>query len=238
MKENSENLFDAYRQVTASEHSHHQRSASTTNPNFFKKYAPTSFILPKTRKVANSKYGALVPAGYRSFDKFSPLKTEESDLDMKVQNLRKKKTSFGGNNIHDSQFNKILSEADPVYVRENCEYKDGKLSKFNQSWTNFNDRINRNYVPNKKPLDKTKWDIKKQEMLHFIKKNKNQIAQSQELIKCVNKTNEKVDLEYKWPTHTRTKAFPIKFVHNDYHIKNTAAGYMRCYENGGKPFFS
>ena len=238
IKGNADNLFDAYREVTASENRSIQRSASTTNPNFFKKYVPTSFILPKRKKVANSLYGALVPVGYRSYDKFAPLKTEASDLDIKVQNLRRKRTSFDSNNVHHSQFNKICAEADPVYVRENCEYKDGKLSKFNNNWTNFNDRVDKNYVPNKKPLNDTKWDIKKQEMLQFIKKNKNQITQSQDLIKCVNKTNEKVDLEYKWPTHTKTKAFPVKFVHNDEHIKCTNAGYSRCYDNGGKPFFS
>ena len=68
-------------------------------------------------------------------------------------------------------------------------------------------------------------------MLNFIRKNKSHISQSQNLMKCVNKTNDMVDLEYKWPTHTKTKAMPVKFVYNDYHLKNTAAGYSRNYEN-------
>lgn len=241
----AENIFDKYRQVTETENSEFQNNApknfkktiSTGPANFFHKRSTTTYILPQTKKVANSLQGALVPIGARSFDRFVPLDTENTDLDIKVENLRKKKVSHSFLKTKENvQFDKIVEEGNPKYVRENCEYKDGKISKFNNNWTAFNKRVNKSYDPSRQPFINLKWDVKKKDVVQFITKNKTEIAKSQNQIKNINRCNQLVDQEHHYPVHLKTRALPNKQVYNDYHMKNTAAGFNRNYD--GKPFFS
>jgi hypothetical protein len=132
----------------------------------------------------------------------------------------------------------MLELADNPFTRTMTQSMSKGKPKFNGSWSRFSQRQNAVYDPAKKLSDPGVWDVKKPDLLNFLKKHQDQIASHGGLIEGLQNLKGVTGFNNKWPQNQKHTVGPNKYVYNDYHTKATAPGYNRNYENNGKPFFS
>jgi hypothetical protein len=76
----------------------------------------------------------------------------------------------------------VLELADHPYTRTMTQIMCKAKPKFNGSWSRFSQRQNAVYDPAKKLSDPGVWDVKKPDLLSFMRKHQDQIASHDGLI--------------------------------------------------------
>jgi hypothetical protein len=76
----------------------------------------------------------------------------------------------------------MLELTEHPYTRTMTQSMCKATPKFDGSWSRFSQRQNAVYDPAKKVSDPGEWDVKKPDLLSFLRKHKDQIASDDELM--------------------------------------------------------
>lgn len=76
----------------------------------------------------------------------------------------------------------MLELTELPYTRTMTQSMCKATPKFDGSWSRFSQRQNAVYDPAKKVSDPGEWDVKKPDLLSFMRKHRDQIASNDELI--------------------------------------------------------
>ena len=163
--------------------------------------------------------------------------------------------------MEQKQFDQMINSERPEYKRQmfNNPIKTSILDKFKKdkqegttypnhkkmkqastcNWSdfrNFNQRVNYDIHPHPKP-DSRKWDVKKEDVINYLKDNKKDVYNNKELLSNVMKLKGVSNYNIRHPISTTHRAEPLKWMYHDYHTKAGAQGFTRNYENCGHPYY-
>jgi hypothetical protein len=129
----------------------------------------------------------------------------------------------------------ILRDAKPNFERVPSHLKLDPVKKFRGTWSQFGERLNKDYNPAVKERA-DKWDVQKPDLLEFMKKNRDVLCKREKLMYNIDVVQSITGLHKNFPSTHLFGTRPHKFVPNDAHCKLTQNGYAR--NPAGKPYFT